>query len=673
MATGKYVPLTLTALFLSGCQSWTMRGVDSLPPTAALPENSEAGWAELRYFDGVSGNAIAQLTSLTRYPDNPDQVLELNRLSVTPNRADNYGSLVRGFIEAPASGLYKFYVSGDDETQFLLSPTQNASDARVIASVTGWTSAGDYSKYSSQVSAVQELTAGKRYYFELRHKEGGGGDHFSVAWEGPGFGRSVIESQYLYSPRQESQLYPDTADAKRAFSAGYRVGFFDGEQSLPFNDAYPPLDEDLDGLYDNWEVQAGLNPADPEDANADPDNDLLTTSDEYQLWIDPTSADTDGDSIPDGAEFAYGLDPSDPLDAERDADGDGYSNLREYNEGTDPSNPEDKPVEPVQTVDVPYTSGLVGHYFSGRNFESFGFSRLDESPTKDWGGGAPGENVPADRFSVRWYSLLVPAFDTGQRTYEFRVSRDDGARLFVGDDLVVDEWTGYSTSTFSGQKDLIAGEVYPVVVEFTEGYGGASITVQVVDRTSGNTVNPSVLFRVTPLTSEISADSDGDSIPDVWELRNGSNPWVDDGEVVYNRQGISLSESFAQQINPWEPNQSAPWEGIMVDNAGIPSISEPDAPDANSEADSVSEITLSWTAPGTRADGSSISLSEIGHFIISYGSSPENLSNSLEVDGTETSYTFENLESGTWYFTLRTVDTNGLTSADSELVNVSIP
>ena len=44
------------------------------------------------------------------------------------------------------------------------------------------------------MSPVQELTAGKRYYFELRHKEGGGGDHFSVAWEGPGFGRSVIES-----------------------------------------------------------------------------------------------------------------------------------------------------------------------------------------------------------------------------------------------------------------------------------------------------------------------------------------------------------------------------------------------------------------------------------------------------------------------------------------------
>ncbi|ODM32271.1 hypothetical protein A6779_09075 [Marinobacter adhaerens] len=671
MATGKFVPLTLTALFLSGCQSWTMRGVDSLPPTAALPESSEAGWAELRYFDGVSGNSLAQLTSLSRYPDNPDQVLELTRLSVSPNRADNYGSLVRGFIEAPASGLYKFYVSGDDETQFLLSPSQNASDARVIASVTGWTSARDYSKYSSQVSAVQELTAGKRYYFELRHKEGGGGDHFSVAWEGPGFGRSVIDSQYLYSPRQESQLYPDTADARRGFSAGYRVGFFDGEHNLPFNDAYPPLDEDQDGLYDNWEVQAGLNPADPEDANADPDNDLLTTADEYQLWIDPTSADTDGDSIPDGAEFAYGLDPADPLDAERDADGDGYSNLREYNEGTDPSNPDDKPVEPEAPVDVPYTQGLVGQYFSGRNFETFDFARLDESPTNSWGGGSPGGNLPNDRFSVRWYSTLVPAFDSGQRNYEFRISRDDGARLYVGGDLIIDAWTGMNSTTYRGQKVLLSGESYPVTVEYNEGYGGASITLQVVDLSSGQTLTPSDIFRVTPLDSSISADTDGDSIPDTWEMKYGSDPWEDDSNQVLNNEGLSVLEAFNSGVSPRAPDQPAAWEGAIV-SSDDSTTSEPSAPEPEPEPTPSPIVTLSWTAPGTRIDGSSIALSEIASYRINYGQSETNPENVVTVPSEQTSFEFKDLGSGVWYFYLRTVDQNGLLSPPSNTVQYRI-
>lgn len=53
--------------------------------------------------------------------------------------------------------------------------------------------------------------------------------------------------------------------------------------------------------------------------------------------------DSDGDGIPDEWEKRYGLNPNDPNDANADADGDGFTNLEEYQAGTDPTDPRDHP------------------------------------------------------------------------------------------------------------------------------------------------------------------------------------------------------------------------------------------------------------------------------------------------------------------------------------------
>jgi len=673
MVQGKFTPLVLSAVFVTGCQSWSVQDIENMPPSAALPDQSEPGWVELRYFDNVPGTGVGELTTLARFPDNPDEIVQISRLDVPSGRSDNYGSLVRGYIQPPVDGQYRFFVSGDDQTQFLLSSGQSSADAEVVASVTGWTSSGQFDKYTSQTSPYLSLSAGKRYYFELRHKEGTGGDHFSVAWEGPGFSRSVIDSQYLHSPAISSQLYADDGDAATGFSRGYRVGFFDGKQSLPFNDRYPPLDEDQDGLYDNWEVQAGLDPTSAADASSDRDDDLLTATDEYELWTNPSDADTDRDGLPDGAEFAFGLDPSDPADADYDFDGDGYSNLQEYNEGTDLTNADDKPVE---VSEVPYTQGLIGQYYSGRDFDEFRFARLDTGVTNNWSSASPDSRLPNDRFSVRWYSMLVPQFDSGERSYEFRVTRDDGSRVYVDGELVVDAWTGGTgTTTFTGRKTLAAGQAYPVVVEYTEGYGGARIVMQVVDTSTGQTLDPASIFRVSPPDAEVSADTDGDSIPDVWEMMNGTDAWKNDASAVLNGQNVSVASAFSENVSPWTLAPVTAWAGTTVssDGSGVTAPPAPvPEPVVTPDPAPAPSVTVSWTAPGTRVDGSSIALSEIVSYKINYGKTASSLGSTITISAENTSHAFEGLSSGTWYFNVQTVDQNGLLSPMSNTVSYQV-
>ena len=68
-----------------------------------------------------------------------------------------------------------------------------------IAYVTDWTDPRQWTKYATQKSAAINLTAGQKYYVEVLHKEATGGDHFAVAWEGPGIPLTVIGGN-LISP-----------------------------------------------------------------------------------------------------------------------------------------------------------------------------------------------------------------------------------------------------------------------------------------------------------------------------------------------------------------------------------------------------------------------------------------------------------------------------------------
>ena len=80
---------------------------------------------------------------------------------------------MRGYITAPATGKYTFWIAGDDNSELWLSLNDNPANKMRIGVVPGWTNSRQWDKYSTQKSAAINLTQGQRYYVEALQKEGG--------------------------------------------------------------------------------------------------------------------------------------------------------------------------------------------------------------------------------------------------------------------------------------------------------------------------------------------------------------------------------------------------------------------------------------------------------------------------------------------------------------------
>ncbi len=114
--------------------------------------------------------------------------------------------------------------------------------------------------------------------------------------------------------------------------------------------------------------------------------------------------------------------------------------------------------------------GIRGNYYQGMNFDSIALTRIDPQINFAWGDGEPDPAVGADNFSCRWTGEVEAAFT---ETYTFYTMSDDGVRLWIDGQQLVDNWTDHGTTENKGTINLIAGNTYSVVMEMYENDGGA--------------------------------------------------------------------------------------------------------------------------------------------------------------------------------------------------------
>jgi hypothetical protein len=111
------------------------------------------------------------------------------------------------------------------------------------------------------------------------------------------------------------------------------------------------------------------------------------------------------------------------------------------------------------------TNGLKGQYYDNKDFTALKVTRTDGTVNFDWGTGSPASGVGADTFSVRWTGQ-VQAPTSG--TYTFTTASDDGVRLWVNGQLLVNNWTNHAATENSGTIVLTGGQKYSIKMEYYE-------------------------------------------------------------------------------------------------------------------------------------------------------------------------------------------------------------
>ncbi len=121
-------------------------------------------------------------------------------------------------------------------------------------------------------------------------------------------------------------------------------------------------------------------------------------------------------------------------------------------------------------------SGLNAAYFNNPGLEgSPALKRIDRNIQCRWTLFSPDpEKINYDWFSVRWTGTLR-ATETG--TFKIGLEGDDGYRLYINGELIVDDWKKQTFRRITGDYSFEKGKEYDIKVEFYETAGNVRLNL----------------------------------------------------------------------------------------------------------------------------------------------------------------------------------------------------
>ena len=146
-------------------------------------------------------------------------------------------------------------------------------------------------------------------------------------------------------------------------------------------------------------------------------------------------------------------------------------------------------------------NGLLGEYFNNIDFTSKTLNRTDSTVNFDWNTGSPSSAIGNDTFSVRWSGRIEPLYS---ETYTFQTTTDDGVRLFVNDQLVINQFIDQAATAATGTIALEAGQQYDIRMEYYERGGDASAELA--------WSSPSQPFQIVPRSQLYSEDAPAEEV-----------------------------------------------------------------------------------------------------------------------------------------------------------------
>jgi hypothetical protein len=363
--------------------------------------------------------------------------------------ADTFCAFWTGNVQAQYTETYTFTTLSDDGVQLRI-------DGQTI--IDNWT---DHAP--AENSGTITLVAGQKYAINLNYYENGGGATIKLLWSSPSTPRQVIPQSQLYSSPLRTPENPTGT------TAGLNYSYYHGDWSLlPDFDALTPVKT---GIVSDFNLgvrtqndQFGFKYTGFVDVPYDGTYAFYTSSDDgSQFYIGDTLV-VDNDGLHGLREETgwIGLKAGKHALTVMFFEKTGNESLSVSWSGPGFAK-QGIPVGRLLHVVPANGDGLLAAYFDNENFSGKSVTRVDPTIDFNWGLSAPVAGFGVDTYSVRWTGFVVPP---AGGSYTFTARTDDGVRLWINGQLIIDYWQLRGVADSSGTVTLNAGQRYAIKMEY---------------------------------------------------------------------------------------------------------------------------------------------------------------------------------------------------------------
>jgi len=145
----------------------------------------------------------------------------------------------------------------------------------------------------------------------------------------------------------------------------------------------------------------------------------------------------------------------------------------------------------INSSEIGTGTGLLGAYYGNHTSASpyTGSPTMTETDAVinfNWTSG-PGGGIAETGFTVKWTGCVQPQYD---ETYTFYGTTDDGMRVWVNGQELINSWKDQASTTYQGSIALKSQQLYNIEVDYYQNGGGAVAELQWSSPSTPETVIP---------------------------------------------------------------------------------------------------------------------------------------------------------------------------------------